>query len=181
MTSILAFKPFIASQIFHLCKAEVCPTISRQFCRFCVPILQPDRSPPGRCRSACIPRWASPWIERPHYSGSLAACMNGLSNRQKYIHQNKPWARTGSMSLFAEWTSHKNTAECILTYALWLSSTPGQILQASPRGGAKDVVILAALEGDLTANLRNVKQQEQFVFLIINPSISFSLQCNMKY
>lgn len=87
------------------------------------------------------------------------------------------------MSLFAEGKSGDNPAESLLTYALWLSSTPGQILQASPGGGAEDVVILAALEGDLTANLRNVKQQQEFFFFfsIINPSTSFSLQWNIYY
>lgn len=161
--------------IFYLCRAEVCPTTSRHFCRFCVPNPQPDRSPPGRCRSGCIPGWAGPWIEHPRYWGSLAACMNGLSSRQKYTHSNEAAALTGSDYLSAERTSGHNTAAWPLTYALWLSSTPGQILQASPRGGAQDVVILAALERDLTANLRNVKRQEELLFLNIYPSLSPSL------
>lgn len=41
------------------------------------------------------------------------------------------------------------------TDALWLSATPGEVLLAGPGGGAQDVVVLAALEGDLVADLMN--------------------------
>lgn len=62
------------------------------------------------------------------------------------------------INILTEGTHH---LEGILTYALWLSSTPGKVFQARSCGGAEDVVILAALEGNLTANLEYIKKEEQ--------------------
>lgn len=56
-----------------------------------------------------------------------------------------------------EKTSH--VRQSILTNAFWLSSTPGEVLQARSCCRAENVVIFAALERDFTPNLRGKTQR----------------------
>ena len=73
--------------------------------------------------------------------------MNNTTGSTLQLNQNNPNDHGHKIKMLSgrRWTG--------FTYALGLSATPSEVLLAGPGGGAQDVVVLSALEGNLVANL----------------------------